>query len=102
MSALRRSAGGASVQPATASSRNAVAARSKLAGMLGPIRSILFVPGARPDRFAKAEAAGADAVVFDLEDSVDAAGKQAAREAIAEYLASPATASARLVRFNAA
>jgi citrate lyase subunit beta/citryl-CoA lyase len=70
--------------------------------MLGPIRSILFVPGARPDRFAKAEAAGADAVVFDLEDSVDAAGKQAAREAIAAYLSSASNGTARIVRFNAA
>jgi citrate lyase beta subunit len=32
-------------------------------------------------------AAGADAVVFDLEDGVDAAAKAAARQAIAEFLA---------------
>ena len=69
--------------------------------MLGPIRSILFVPGARPDRFPKAMAAGADAVVFDLEDGVDAAAKAAARQAIAEFLATPATEGARIVRFNA-
>lgn len=45
-------------------------------------RSFLFVPGNRPERFAKAAASGADAVVLDLEDSVPAAEKQLAREAI--------------------
>jgi len=90
------------VHATVAASRAAAAAHGKLAGMVGPIRSILFVPGARPDRFAKAMAAGADAVVFDLEDSVDASQKDAAREAIAQYLATPATApAARIVRFNA-
>lgn len=33
-------------------------------------RSLLFVPGSRADRFGKAVAAGADAVIIDLEDSV--------------------------------
>ena len=45
-------------------------------------RSVLFVPGVRPDRFANAVGSGADAVVFDLEDSVDATRKSEAREAI--------------------
>lgn len=49
-------------------------------------RSYLFVPGNRPDRFAKACAAGADAVVLDLEDSVAAADKEKARAAIAQWL----------------
>ncbi|MGP4021006.1 HpcH/HpaI aldolase/citrate lyase family protein [Saccharopolyspora sp. 5N708] len=40
----------------------------------------LFVPGSRPDRFAKAIAAGADVVIVDLEDAVPAAAKAAARE----------------------
>jgi citrate lyase beta subunit len=44
-------------------------------------RSFLFVPGARPDRFAKAFAAGADAVCIDLEDAVPPPEKAAAREA---------------------
>ena len=30
----------------------------------------LFVPGDRPDRFAKAAAVGADVVIIDLEDAV--------------------------------
>jgi citrate lyase subunit beta/citryl-CoA lyase len=49
-------------------------------------RSYLFVPGNRPERFDKACAAGADAVIVDLEDAVPAAGKVAAREALAAWL----------------
>ncbi|MDP3826791.1 MAG: aldolase/citrate lyase family protein, partial [Polaromonas sp.] len=33
-------------------------------------RSFLFVPATRPERFAKALASGADAVIIDLEDAV--------------------------------
>ncbi|MGW1677952.1 HpcH/HpaI aldolase/citrate lyase family protein [Saccharopolyspora sp. NPDC002376] len=40
----------------------------------------LFVPGSRPERFAKAAGAGADAVIVDLEDAVPAEAKAAARE----------------------
>lgn len=50
------------------------------------LRSLLFVPGDRPDRFAKAEASGADAIILDLEDSVALSAKDAAREAVATYL----------------
>jgi len=50
------------------------------------LRSLLFVPGDRPDRFAKASASGADAIIIDLEDSVSMDRKVAAREAAAEYL----------------
>ena len=42
-------------------------------------RSLLFVPGSRPDRFDKAMAAGADAVVIDLEDAVAPDAKEEAR-----------------------
>jgi len=62
---------------------------------------MLFVPGTRPDRFAKAMQAGADAVVFDLEDSVEAGQKQKARSLVAEFLASPGVEALRLVRMNA-
>jgi citrate lyase subunit beta/citryl-CoA lyase/(S)-citramalyl-CoA lyase len=44
-------------------------------------RSLLFVPGSRPDRFDKAGGAGADAVCIDLEDAVAPDGKDAARSA---------------------
>ena len=47
------------------------------------LRSLLFVPGDRPDRFAKAAASGADAVILDLEDSVVPDAKPAARDAVA-------------------
>lgn len=51
------------------------------------LRSLLFVPGDRPERFAKAATSGADAIILDLEDSVSFANKSAARAAIADYLA---------------
>jgi (S)-citramalyl-CoA lyase len=48
------------------------------------VQSMLFVPGTRPERFAKALASEADIVCVDLEDAVPAADKEAARaEAIA-------------------
>ena len=43
--------------------------------------SLLFVPGSRPDRFAKAKAAGAGLTVIDLEDAVATEDKVSAREA---------------------
>ncbi len=50
------------------------------------MRSMLFVPGDRPERFAKAEASGADAVIFDLEDAVAASNRPRARVEISNYL----------------
>lgn len=50
-------------------------------------RSLLFVPGSRPDRFDKAVAAGADLTCIDLEDAVAPEGKAAAREETLAYLA---------------
>ena len=50
--------------------------------------SILFVPGSRPDRFAKARDAGAGVTVIDLEDAVPADGKDAARSHAIEAMAS--------------
>jgi citrate lyase subunit beta/citryl-CoA lyase len=66
-------------------------------GALG--RSFLFVPGNRPERFAKACTAGADAVIVDLEDAVPPSDKVAARNALAAWL-SPANPV--LVRINSA
>jgi citrate lyase subunit beta / citryl-CoA lyase len=48
-------------------------------------RTYLFVPGDRPERFAKALASGADAIVLDLEDAVAPAAKGKARDAIARW-----------------
>jgi len=50
------------------------------------LRSLLFVPGDRPDRFAKAAASGADAIILDLEDSVVPSAKGEARTVAADYL----------------
>ena len=48
----------------------------------------LYVPGDRPDRFAKAVDSGADAVILDLEDAVVAPRKAYARAAVAEFVGS--------------
>jgi citrate lyase subunit beta/citryl-CoA lyase len=50
------------------------------------LRSLLFVPGDRPDRFDKAAASGADALILDLEDAVATTAKPAARAAVATRL----------------
>ncbi len=59
-------------------------------------RSLLFVPGSRPDRFAKAASAGADLVVVDLEDAVLPADKGDAREAVAAWLRGSGRAAVRV------
>lgn len=63
------------------------------------LRSLLFVPGDRPERFAKAAASGADAIILDLEDSVSLLNKDMARHAVADYLAG-ARDVVTLVRVN--
>ena len=61
----------------------------------------LFVPADRPDRFAKAFAAGADAVIIDLEDAVAPDRKAEARAALLAARDGIATAAcAVLVRVN--
>ena len=67
-------------------------------------RSFLFVPGNRPERFAKALASGADAVIIDLEDAVPLDAKDTARNALRNaWTAFDATERARLlVRVNPA
>jgi citrate lyase subunit beta/citryl-CoA lyase len=49
-------------------------------------RSFLFVPGNRPERFAKACAAGADVTIVDLEDAVAPPDKAGARAALRGWL----------------
>lgn len=64
------------------------------------VRSALFVPGSRPERFAKALAAGADAVIVDFEDAVEELLKRQARDNLAAFL--QANPEARVwVRVNA-
>jgi citrate lyase subunit beta/citryl-CoA lyase len=68
------------------------------------MRSKLFVPGGRPELFAKALAGEADALSFDLEDAVAEERKAAARDAVAQFIAGDAVARAAkliIVRTNA-
>jgi citrate lyase subunit beta / citryl-CoA lyase len=67
------------------------------------MRSKLFVPGIRPELFAKACAGEADAVSFDLEDAVPLARKAEARRAVAAFLSAqpqPAQGKSVVVRVN--
>jgi citrate lyase beta subunit len=54
--------------------------------MTSAYRSLLFVPGDRPDRFDKAVASGADAIIIDLEDAVLPDAKERARSAALGWL----------------
>lgn len=65
---------------------------------LAAARSLLFVPGDRPDRFGKAAGSEADVVVVDLEDSVGASRKGQAREYVRAWLEAGHEA---MVRINA-
>jgi citrate lyase subunit beta / citryl-CoA lyase len=63
------------------------------------LRSLLFVPGDRPDRMEKALRAGADALILDLEDAVAPSAKPEARRHVAGFL--NANSAAKLwVRIN--
>lgn len=64
------------------------------------LRSLLFVPGDRPDRMDKALGSGADALILDLEDAVALSAKAAARAAVAEFIARQADGPAIFVRVN--
>ena len=56
-------------------------------------RSLLFVPGSRPDRFEKALAAGADCICIDLEDAVPPQDKASARAGVIGWLEANAESS---------
>ena len=64
-------------------------------------RSLLFVPGARPERFEKAVASGADTVCIDLEDATPADKKEQSRSATITYLKSTNANKHIGVRINA-
>lgn len=59
-------------------------------------RTLLFVPGDRPDRFEKAAASGADGVIIDLEDAVVPAHKDSARYSAIQWV----TDHQALIRIN--
>ena len=56
------------------------------------LRSLLFVPGDRPDRMEKALTVGADAIILDLEDAVAAPAKAEARRNVGAFLHAQSTA----------
>jgi citrate lyase subunit beta/citryl-CoA lyase len=64
------------------------------------MRSKLFVPGSRPELFAKAAASAADAISFDLEDAVAASRKAEARAAVAGVLGQRRPGPRIVVRVN--
>ncbi len=64
------------------------------------LRSLLFVPGDRPERMLKALASGADALILDLEDSVAPSAKERARTEVADFLSRPREAARLFVRIN--
>ncbi|MDR6872444.1 citrate lyase subunit beta/citryl-CoA lyase [Bosea sp. BE125] len=67
------------------------------------MRSKLFVPGSRPELFAKAAASAADSLSFDLEDAVAEERKDEARAQLAAFLRAPEAARGKtvVVRVNA-
>ena len=67
------------------------------------MRSKLFVPGSRPELFAKAMASDADALSIDLQDAVAESRKAEARAAAGQFLAALPQARAKviIVRVNA-
>ena len=71
------------------------------AALNNPRRCLLFVPGSRPERYAKAVATGADQVCIDLEDAVAPADKESARASLFAFLAAlPQTRSEIGLRIN--
>ncbi len=64
------------------------------------MRSMLFVPGDRPERFAKALASGADAVICDLEDAVTPVTRPQARLNVADLLRTTGRSIPLWVRIN--
>lgn len=67
------------------------------------MRSKLFVPGSRPELFAKAAASAADALSFDLEDAVAKERKAEARASLSAFLRNALTDFRKtvIVRVNA-
>ncbi len=57
----------------------------------------LFVPGDRPDRFAKARSSGADLVILDLEDAVAVEHRANAEEAVTDAIRAGLPALVRIV-----
>jgi len=73
-----------------------------MSGILEPLRSLLSVPGIRPNMIERARSLPADALVLDLEDSVPPAEKEQARALVRDSLAGLALRGQKVfVRVNA-
>ncbi len=69
--------------------------------IINPRRCLMFVPGSRPERYAKAIASDADQVCIDLEDAVAPGDKDSARASVFAFLAdTPASRSEIGLRLN--
>lgn len=69
--------------------------------MVRPVRSLLFIPGNRTDWLPKAAAAGADAVVFDLEGALPPDQKESGRAGVRAVIdAAAGRGPAIMVRIN--
>lgn len=64
------------------------------------MRSLLFVPADSERKLLKGLESGADVLIIDLEDSVTAANKQAARDLAAEFITAHRNGPALYVRIN--
>lgn len=64
------------------------------------MRSLLFVPGDSEKKLAKGMESGADTLIIDLEDSVAAGNKEAARRLTAEFAATAKAGPLLYVRVN--
>lgn len=64
------------------------------------MKSLLFVPADRPERFAKAAATGADALILDLEDSVAHEQKEFSRKEVIKVLYSKNLNIKLFIRIN--
>ncbi|UWR21690.1 CoA ester lyase [Sulfitobacter sp. S190] len=66
-----------------------------------PLRSVLYIPGSKPRALDKARGLPADAIIFDLEDAVIPDEKTAARDTLADALATGGYgARMKIVRIN--
>jgi len=66
-----------------------------------PLRSVLYVPADRGSSVGKATLRGADAVIFDLEDSVAPDARDVGREALRQYFRDqPSAPVPRIIRIN--
>jgi ketosteroid isomerase-like protein len=73
----------------------------KVDGIGRPLRSWLFTPASRPDRFGKAAEVGADVLVLVFEDAVAPADKEQARATAIGYLGRPSSGAVlRALRIN--